>query len=313
MSATTRSFAVFLDTPAADPVKPRLSDPSPSQPHNALSVSDLLSPSSTSATAAKENLHPVTGESTTSSKKRKTSSVLATKVINPPTSKKQKESSSSVVKPKSESKKRKSSISASASSPLKPKAKAAASDKEVKRTVLGVAAKKKASGGSSRVSKRKVLPLPKLEEEGAEAVEGMTQADVDSRCYELTVLPLADVTQAYDSSPSMDYLPLGEEPAKAISSRALRAKSSEPDLRDCYTPSSSMPSLTHSQSSSASKRASSMPPVSSVEEEDAKTFSTPERKQIYAAFTFSSPSPTGARFGLTRSTSVDALRFIADA
>ncbi|KZP18176.1 hypothetical protein FIBSPDRAFT_864125 [Athelia psychrophila] len=68
----------------------------------------------------------------------------------------------------------------------------------------------------------------------------MAQAN-DSRCYELTVLPLADVTQAYDSSPSMDYHPLSEEPAKAISSRALGAKSSEPDLRDCYTPSSSMP------------------------------------------------------------------------
>lgn len=89
----------------------------------------------------------------------------------------------------------------------------------------------------------------------------------------------------------------------------LQAKSSEPDLRDCYTP-----SLTHSQSStsSVSKRASSMPPARSsaeeAEEEGGKTFTTPERKQIYAAFTFSSPSPTGARFGLTRSASVDALQ-----
>lgn len=223
MSATTRSFTVFLDNPSADPVKPQASDHSQSQSYDVPSVSDLLSPSSTSATAAKENLHPITGESTTSSKKRKTSSVLATKVVNPPTSKKQKESPSSAVKPKSEPKKRKSSISASASSPLKAKAKGAAPDKEPKRTVLGVAIKKKSSSGSLRVSKRKVLPLPKLEEEVIEAAEVITQANVDSRCYELTVLPLADVTQAYDSSPSMDYIALGDEPAtKAVSSRALR-------------------------------------------------------------------------------------------
>lgn len=245
MSATARSFTVFLDAPPADPVKPQqASDIPQSHSHDALSVSDLLSP----AAAAKENLHPVTGESTTSSKKRKTSSVLATKAIHPPTSKKQKESkeskesqSTAVLKPKSETtKKRKASISASASSPLKAKAKGAvASEKEPKRTVLGgvPATKKKSSSGSSRVSKRKVTTLPKLEEvhEVAEAAEGeaaegaMTQANVDSRCYELTVLPLADVTQAYDASPTMDYIPLGEEPstkANAALSRALRVSTS---------------------------------------------------------------------------------------
>ncbi|KAF7966499.1 hypothetical protein HWV62_38118 [Athelia sp. TMB] len=302
MSTLPRSFTVFMDTPPADPIKPRAAHSDAAQPenHGALSVTDLLSPAHA---AAKENLHPLTGESTTSSKKRKTSSVLATKVHNPPTSKKQKESAS-VVKPKTESKKRKAPVAGS--SPLKAK-KGAAPDK-------AVAAKKKPTTRAASKRKATVTPLPQLAEEGeaeVEVVEKMTQADVDSRCYELTVLPLADVTTAFDASPSMDYLPLADEPAKALPSRVLRAKSSEPDLRDYYTPTPSLSSSTSLSSSQSSKRCVSMPPIlSNDDEDDAKTFSTPERKQIYAAFTFTSPSPTAARYGgLTRSASVDVLSF----
>jgi len=50
--------------------------------------------------------------------------------------------------------------------------------------------------------------MPKLDEEGnvlEREREKIKQAEIDSRCYELTVLPLADVTQAYDTGPSPEY------------------------------------------------------------------------------------------------------------
>jgi len=306
--APSRSFTVFMDAPApADPPKPRapLSDvSSDTQPSDALSLAHA---------AAKENLHPVTGASTTAGTKRKTSSVLATKVHNPPSSKKAKETA----KPKSEIKKRKAV--GAGSSPVKAK-KASVGDKPP-------ATKKKPSTRAASKRKAAVAPLPKLVEEGeaegeveAKAGEPMTQADVDSRCYELTVLPLADVTTAFDASPSMDYLPLADEPTKALPGRALRAKSSEPDLRDYYTPTPSLSSSssTNTMSSSSSKRCVSMPPAlptaSEDAEESAKTWSTPERQAIYAAFTFVSPSPTASRYsGLGRSVSIDALSFGSDA
>jgi hypothetical protein len=56
--------------------------------------------------------------------------------------------------------------------------------------------------------------MPKVDEEGdvlEKERERIRQAEVDSRCYELTVLPLADVTQAYDTGSSMEYLPVGEK------------------------------------------------------------------------------------------------------
>lgn len=64
--------------------------------------------------------------------------------------------------------------------------------------------------------------MPKLDEE-FDVVEmeqdRIQQAEVDSRCYELTVLPLADVTQAYDASPSMDYPSSGD---KLVLSRSVK-------------------------------------------------------------------------------------------
>ena len=43
----------------------------------------------------------------------------------------------------------------------------------------------------------------------------------------------------------------------------------------------------------------------------ASVFSTPERKRIYSAFTFSSPSPASKRFASNRGSSVDRFSDVA--
>jgi len=140
---------------------------------------------STLAAIEKENLHPVTGERaalvpSNALKKRKTA-VLVTKVLAPlPSSKKQKDVKSD---PK---KSRKSSTSSG------------------KKTEG-----RKKNARESR-STRKASPLPRVDEEqevlNATPVQrrstGLTisQSNIDSRCYELTVSPLADVSEAYDTA-----------------------------------------------------------------------------------------------------------------
>jgi hypothetical protein len=173
-----RSFTVYCDSPVDADVDTKASlVPKP----NALaSTSPNVPTSSTTllaSTAEKENLHPVTGErcaaasdsTTTTTKKRKTS-VLATKTI---VAKKQKESKED----RPEGKKARSA-SSSASKGRK-------DGKSVRTTA------KKPS--------RRVSPLPKLDEEDAAVRDRLLLTDIDSRCYELTVSPLADVTQAYDA------------------------------------------------------------------------------------------------------------------
>lgn len=61
---------------------------------------------------------------------------------------------------------------------------------------------RKSSSKSTR-SSRKPSPLPPVAEEHASPRPprlSTSQLDVDSRCYELTVSPLADVSEAYDAS-----------------------------------------------------------------------------------------------------------------
>jgi hypothetical protein len=101
----------------------------------------------------------------------------------PPGTKKQKESQEH----KHEAKKRKSS---SSSAP------------KVKKDGKG-------SRKTGRELSRRASPMPKVDEEAGIGKEPeMTQADIDSKCYELTVQPLADVSQAYGQSPA-----LAEHPA----------------------------------------------------------------------------------------------------
>jgi len=177
ISMSVRSFTVFQDTPSESP-----------QSHDdngaramTLSATDAAATLlSTLAAIEKENLHPVTGQRTgpavgSETKKRKTG-VLATKVLVVPSAKKHKEL-------KGEPKKTRK--------PLSSAGKPRSSDT------------RKSSSKSSR-SSRKASPLPPLAEENESQRQpprlSVSQIDIDSRCYELTVSPLADVSAAYDAT-----------------------------------------------------------------------------------------------------------------
>jgi hypothetical protein len=190
-----RTFTVFKDTPSNDAPKPRTTNTSDAIAVLSSTTNSVTPSHATLTTAEKENVHPVTGECAgpNNIKKRKTS-VLVTKVHMPLEHKKQKESNGS----QPDAKKRKSSSSASAV-----KNKAAASRKDGK------------SRKGKKAPSRRVSPMPKLDEEvdDKEPIR-VTQADIDSRCYELTVKPLADVSQAYEQSASFEVPPSGNENAK---------------------------------------------------------------------------------------------------
>ncbi|KAG6837136.1 hypothetical protein H0H93_014041 [Arthromyces matolae] len=260
-----RTFTVFQDSPSTtDIAKPKMSTTNPV----ALISKQLNVNNATTLTGTddKENFHPLTGEragpSTTNGKKRKTS-VLATKIHAPLSSKKQKESTDSTTTA-TDMKKRKSS--GTSAKPLK----AAGGKKDTK------------TSSSRKVTKkpsRRVSPMPKLDEEAeADRVrERISQAEIDARCYELTVKPLADLSQAYEAVTPLELI------TPSINDDELKFRSelsAEPEIRDYF---SSPPQ----SSALLSKTDGAL---------DCRTFSTPERKQIYAAFTFTSPSPTSERF-----------------
>ncbi|TFY80369.1 hypothetical protein EWM64_g3641 [Hericium alpestre] len=265
---STRSFIVFQDEPLEPTSRPnasRRSEP-PAPPPTVLG--SVLQPAL--STQEKENLHPVTGARAASSgdlqtKKRK-NSVLTTKLHIPPATKKQKDQSA-------EPKKRKP-LGASSKS----KANAGSGRKEGKG-----AAPSRSAGGSGLL--RKVAPMPKVDEEvvDAEAQEQeqdkLSHADVDSKCYDLTVSPLADVSKAFDQVPSSPDSEL---------SRAGASKENDDELPTIFKGKSAVASLKKRPSPSKSK-----------------SFSTPERKRIYTAFTFSSPSPSSKRFNASRETGLD--------
>ncbi|KAE9405019.1 hypothetical protein BT96DRAFT_877145 [Gymnopus androsaceus JB14] len=275
MASTTRSFTVFVDAPASEEPEPKAIVTSRrltrSLSESAISTFPTTTILSIVPPIDKENLDPLTGERVTSAtalgKKRKGSiSVLAVKPPTPPELKVLKEKVKDVAETRPETKKRRSSVSSSSSSPKKAK-------------VSGSAKKGK------RSSSRRPSPMPKLDEEN----ESVTQAQIDSKCYDLTVKPLADVSEAFDL-----------ETESAVQEQDVfhfvKEASAEPEIRDYF------PSLSLSSSSSATVRGSSPAEV--------KAFSTPERKQIYSAFTFTSPSPTSQRSPkLARSVSVPLIEF----
>ncbi|KAJ7100223.1 hypothetical protein B0H15DRAFT_927720 [Mycena belliarum] len=265
-----RSFTVYCDSPVDTETEtntkaslaPKPAILAASSPNIAASSTTLLA-----STTEKENLHPITGERCAApsdpitTKKRKTT-VLATKTI---VAKKHKESKED----RPEGKKTRSASSS------------AKGRKDAKST--------RKSG--KKVSRR-VSPLPKLEEEET-AVDRATQSNIDSRCYELTVSPLADVTQAYDARFDVNSLLASFTSEETAQFR--KATSTEPELRDYFSPS-------HSSGSSARIT----PSASGAD--DTKVFSTPERRHIYSAFTFTTPSPSSERFRkASRSPSVPRL------
>jgi hypothetical protein len=142
----------------------------------------------------KENFHPVTGEraghsNNSGSKKRKTS-VLATKVQPPSTTKKDAQP---------EKKHKASTTSTSTKGKVKRYGKVA------------VTARK---GTSKRTTSRKVSPMPRLNEEEEAKKDHITQVDINARCYELTVQPLADVSQAYEEGAAFEGIPTSSCEAK---------------------------------------------------------------------------------------------------
>ncbi|KAF7351205.1 hypothetical protein MSAN_01551600 [Mycena sanguinolenta] len=256
-----RSFTVYCDTPVDAAV-----DTKPSQASKATVLGSIMpnpnvpaaSTTSLASTAEKENLHPITGErcgavSDSSANKKRKTNVLATKTV---AVKKQKESKED----KAEGKKARSASSS--------------------------AGKAKKDGKSTRKTakkpSRRVSPLPKLDEEDVAVRDRLMQADIASRCYELTVSPLADVTQAYDAGFDVNSLLAGFTSEDSV--KFQKATSTEPELRDYFSPS-------HSSGSSARVT----PPLGASAQET-KVFNTPERRHIYSAFTFTTPSPSSERF-----------------
>lgn len=180
---SVRTFTVFQDIPSPDTAKPRVAA-YPETP----SSSAIPPATSLASLTEKENVHPLTGgrSGPNLSKKRKTA-ILATKIHMPLTTKKQPDEPANSAPG---SKKRKSA----SSSVLKVKSASVKKDGKVS-----------GSGRKVKRSTRKISPLPKVEEEIAAEGDRATQAYVDSKCYELTVQPLADVTPAYEQSiPSED-------------------------------------------------------------------------------------------------------------
>ncbi|KAF9652596.1 hypothetical protein BDM02DRAFT_3109165 [Thelephora ganbajun] len=240
---TSRKFTVFIDDVST--AKPRLA----LKPALTRAREEEAGPS-LSATE-KENLYPLTGGRLRSSNTvglKRTSSVLATKLHNPP---------DTVTK------------QALALVPSK-KRKATFSDGETERS------RPKARKVKLTTRQRRSPELASIAEEKDERLaRRLSQSDVDSRCYDLTVSPLANVSDAFAQlSPSASRDGKMEATTK-------RAGSVEPELRDYVrSPADAVAIATPSTPVRRSTRGTSLPPP---------TLSTPERKRIYASFTFSSP------------------------
>ncbi|KAK7034532.1 hypothetical protein VNI00_012379 [Paramarasmius palmivorus] len=271
----SRSFTVFVDTLPADTPQPKdtISEPiSPSSSTLAATITSILNP----VTATdKENLDPITGEpvipNNTNQKKRKTS-VLATKALAPlePILKESKESAEG----QPETKKRKSSISLGSKSKSKKDGKGSGSAKK-----------------SVKKVSRRASPMPKVEEEGELEKDAREQALVDSRCKDLTVTPLADVSEAYlECGVFSDAL--SESPTREDFRWMSKESSCEPEIRDYLT-------TAHLSASTTSTTLRGSSPAC-----EPKAFSTPERKHIYSAFTFKSPSPIANRVHESSSDSI---------
>jgi hypothetical protein len=164
----TRTFVVFQDEPS-EPLPTVTTDVILSPSSSFIEPTILVLSPTPVTTAEKENLHPVTGTRSGTvtdpqSKKRK-NGVLATKFHIPPTTKKQRDS-----------------------------------DQDGrKRKTIATFSSKSSKGG--KVAGPGALDLSRVEEVAEPELHDQdkaTQAEVDSKCYDLTVSPLADVSHAFD-------------------------------------------------------------------------------------------------------------------
>ncbi|KAH9973890.1 hypothetical protein BGW80DRAFT_228526 [Lactifluus volemus] len=189
----TRTFVVFQDGPS-EPLTTIKTDVTSSPPSPLIEPTvSVLSPTPVT-TAEKENLHPVTGSRSGTvtdprSKKRK-NTVLATKFYIPATAKKQRDSDQN-------GRKRKTIVTSSCKS-----------SKGTKVATLG----------APDLSKVEEVAEPEPRDQ-----DKATQAEVDSKCYDLTVSPLADVSHAFDQ------VSLSPTESQPDTSRILSSK--KPSLR----------------------------------------------------------------------------------
>jgi hypothetical protein len=165
----TRTFVVFQDEPS-DPLPTVKTDVIPSPSSLFFEPAFPLLPPTPVTNAEKENLHPVTGARSGTvtdiqSKKRK-NGVLATKFHLPPTTKKQRDSD--------QDRRKLQTIATTSFKPSK--------------------GGKVAGPGPSDLSIVEEVAEPELRDRD----KATNQAEVDSKCYDLTVSPLADVSRAFD-------------------------------------------------------------------------------------------------------------------
>lgn len=192
---TSRAFTVFVDDdepcPKKPAPKPLTRTPTLVDPIHSFEAG----PSSISANE-KENLHPYNGSrmslNNALGSKRK-SSVLVTKLHNPPQSKKLKKEDSA----EAPTKKRKLASSGSTDSVTKPRK---------------VTRRRKASELAIVEEEVKLEEKPE-DEKDEKLAKRLSQSEINSRCYDLTVSPLANVSEAF-SQPSTPTKP---RPAKTVS------------------------------------------------------------------------------------------------
>jgi hypothetical protein len=195
LSMSLRTFTVFQDAVSSEAPQSKITRPNAmvtrSSSLNLTTSSNAIGSLNNLVALDKENFHPVTGEragysNNTGSKKRKTS-VLSNKVQPPSTAKKD-------AQPE---KKHKASTSTKG---------------KVKRYGKPTVTARK--GTSKRTISRKVSPMPRLNEEEEATKDRITQVNIDARCYELTVQPLADVSQAYGEGAAFEGIPTSSCEAK---------------------------------------------------------------------------------------------------
>lgn len=287
MTTPARTFTIFRDDAPSSPSKNEASD---DEPHAPLHRAVVIHPGPQLVyNPDKENVNPLTGlrASIDHDRKKRKTDVLTTKLHIPPPSKKQKESK--------DSKKRTGASAPAVTFKLR-----VSPEKKKGKRVL--ASRRNGTGiGPSR--QRRSPSLPRVVEEAEVERAPLSQAQVDARCYDLTVMPLADLSQAYEQVPGVEeHLVEAAEDAKDAPpmepvvvpspevQRIERAKSSTPSPR-VERVGSPVPAGVHD---------AQFPSPLVVPSGELAPFDTPERKRIYHAFTFSSPSPSGKRFAAAR-------------
>ncbi|OSD01470.1 hypothetical protein PYCCODRAFT_1445722 [Trametes coccinea BRFM310] len=263
MAAATRTFVVFKDEPEV------VATPPAENSNNSSATFVVAPPPGPLLVFApdKENIDPFTGSRASADdmgKKRKPALAVKAQPTSP----------TKRLKPLAEKETKKPLATKSTSKkPLSSKSRA--TDKKVKRVPS-----KRSASSATRVHREPSLPRV------AEERELVDQATIDSKCRDLTVLPLADISEAHDI-PSPKSEGCNEEGASGAEAKMQASEFKAVEGRD----------------TSPASQPEEVP--SSVVSPTTSAFSTPERKKIYSAFTFTSPSPASKRFATSRGSSVD--------